>query len=106
METRVRTRLALSLDGWPILSSRYRSIRMLDANTTGATKTTGQVDFTDQPEIKDKGLICGSNNELLMRIPRANLHRPSSIWVTGETETCLDLSVFVHRHSWGTCIST
>ena len=81
---------------------------MLDV-TTGKTETTGQVDFTDQSEINDEGWILGSNDELLTWIPpvhRGNLHRPSHIWVVGEHETLLDLSTFVHGHSWSTCIDT
>ncbi len=73
---------------------------------TGETETTGQVDFTNQPKINEEGRICGSNDELLMWIPpsyRVGLHRPS---ISGEHETRLDLSTFVHGHSWSTCIST
>ncbi|KAH8985382.1 hypothetical protein EDB92DRAFT_1883068 [Lactarius akahatsu] len=81
---------------------------MLNA-TTRNTENTGHLDFTDHSVINEEGWICGSKDELLMWIPqthRANLHRPSTIWVAGEYETRLDLSTFVHGQSWTTCINT
>jgi hypothetical protein len=69
--------------------------------------TTGPVEFTDHSIINEEGWICGSNGELLIWIPlihRAHLHRPSNVWVSGEHETHMDLSTFVHGHSWASCI--
>ncbi len=105
--------VAFSPDGHHIVSgSDDLTIRMWSA-MTGQTETTGQVDFTNQSKINNEGWICGSNDELLMWIPpshRAGLHRPGNIWVSGlvsgEHETCLDLSTFVHGRSWNTCIDT
>ncbi len=101
--------VAFSPDGQYIVSgSGVRTIRLWNA-MKGEKETTGQVDFTDQSKINDEGWICGSNDELLMWIPplhRDNLHRPSSIWVTGGHQTRLDLSTFVHGHNWSTCINT
>ncbi len=100
--------VVFSPDGQRIVSSGYGSIRMLNV-TAIKNKTTGQVDFTDQSKINNVGWILGSNGELLAWIPpvhRRNLHRPSDIWVVGEHETLLDLSTFVHGHSWSTCINT
>ncbi len=103
------TSVAFSPDGQHIVSgSGDRAIRLWNA-MTGETETTGQVDFTNQSKINDEGWICGSNDELLMWIPpshRVGLHRPSNIWVSGEHETRLDRSTFVHGHSWSTCINT
>ncbi|KAH9055540.1 hypothetical protein EDB87DRAFT_1640164 [Lactarius vividus] len=81
---------------------------MLNAATPN-TETTTHVGFTDHSVIDEDGWIRGSKGELLMWIPpphRANLHRPSNIWVAGEHETRLDLSTFVHGQSWTTCINT
>jgi hypothetical protein len=75
--------------------------------TIGNSVTTGPVEFTDQSIINEEGWICGSNGELLIWIPlihRPHLHRPSSVWVSGEHETRMDLSMFVHGYSWATCI--
>ena len=71
------------------------------------TMTAKHADITDHSIINEDGWICGSNGELLIWIPlihRAHLHRPSNIWVVGKYETRLDLSTFVHGHSWATCI--
>jgi hypothetical protein len=77
--------------------------------TTGNTETTTHVSFDDHSVINGEGWICGSNGELLMWIPlvhRANLHRPRNIWVSGENETRVDLSTFVHGQSWTVCIGS
>ncbi|KAH9064599.1 hypothetical protein EDB87DRAFT_1598276 [Lactarius vividus] len=79
---------------------------MLNA-TTRSTENKGHIDFTNHSVINEEGWICDTKGELLMWIPqthRANLHRPSNIWVAGEYETRLDLSTFVHGQSWTTCI--
>jgi len=103
------TSVAFSPDGQHIVSgSADRAIRLWSA-LTGETETTGQVDPTNRYKINAEGWMCGRDNELLMWIPplhRANLHLPSHIWVSGEHKTRLDLSTFVHGHSWGTCINT
>ena len=100
--------VAFSPDGQRIVSgSNDRTIRMLNA-TTGRTETIRDVDFTDHSTINDEGWICGSKGELLMWIPlihRAHLHRPSTIWISGEHETRIDISNFVHGRSWATCIN-
>ncbi|KAI9444571.1 WD40-repeat-containing domain protein [Lactarius indigo] len=100
--------VGFSPDGQRIVSSGGdTSIRMLNL-TTGKREATGPVDFTDYSAINDEGWICGSGGELLMWIPpvhRAGLHRPSNIWVASEYETRIDLSTFVHGHSWATCIA-
>jgi hypothetical protein len=75
-------------------------------NATGNTMTASHVDFTNHSIINADGWICGSNGELLIWIPlihRAHLHHPSNVWVAGKYETCMDLSAFVHGHSWATC---
>ena len=84
------------------------SIYVLDSTTESLIITT-QVDFTDQSVIDDDGWVRGNKGELIMWIPlvhRAHLHRPSNIWVTGEHETRLDLSNFVHGHRWIGCIDS
>ena len=68
-----------------------------------------QIDFTDQSIIDNEGWIYGSKDELLLWIPqihRLSLHRPSNIWVSGEHETQLDLSSFVHGPHWTTCCNS
>jgi hypothetical protein len=82
-------------------------IRMSNV-TIGKTETTNDVDFTDQSTINDEGWICGIKGELLMWIPsvhRERLHRPSTIWISGERGTILNISNFVHGRSWATCIN-
>ncbi len=71
-------------------------------STEGKTETTRHVDFTDDSEINVVVMVnpyCGSWY-------REHLHRPSSIWVSGEYEIRMDLSTFVHGQSWTTCIDT
>ncbi len=103
------TSVAFSPDGQHIVSgSSDRTIRVWNA-MKWETETTGRVDFTDQSKMNDEGWICDTNDELLMWIPpshRTSLHRPSNIWISGEHETYLDLSTFVHGRSWITCINT
>jgi hypothetical protein len=67
--------------------------------------TTPKIQFTDQSLIDNDGWICGEGKELLMWVPehhRAGLHRPSTIWMSGEHETRLDTSKFVHGTDWAT----
>ncbi len=101
--------VAFSPDGQCIVSgSGDRTIRMFTA-TPGKTESIRVIDFTDHSVINNEGWICGSKGELLMWIPlihRANLHRPSNIWISGEHETRINLSNFVHGRSWATCINT
>ena len=82
---------------------------MLIIKTGNTGLTTEPVDFTDCSIINEEGWICGSNGELLVWIPlihRAHLHRPSNVWVTGEHETRMDLSTFIHGYNWATCIGS
>ncbi len=101
--------VAFSPNGHHIVSSSNdRTIRISDV-TKWKTETKNDVDFTDHSVINDEGWICGSKGELLMWIPpmhREHLHHPSTIWTSGEHETRLDLSTFVHGRSWATCIDT
>jgi len=101
--------VAFSPDGHHIVSgSCDRTIRMLNF-TKWEAGTKSDVDFTDHSVIDDEGWICGSKGELLMWIPpmhRERLLRPSTIWISGQPETRLDLSNFVHGPSWTTCIDT
>jgi hypothetical protein len=101
--------VAFSPDGQHIVSgSDDRTIRVSNV-TIGNTEATNDVDFTDHSVIDDEGWICGSNGELLMWIPsvhRVCLHRPSTICISGKRGTTLNLSNFVHGHSWATCIDT
>ena len=81
---------------------------MLDSVIEGLITIT-QVNFTDQSEMDIDGWICGNKGELLMWIPplhRTGLYRPCNIWVTGKHTTCLDVSNFVHGHSWMRCIGS
>ena len=75
---------------------------------TGNQVTAGHsAHFTDQSIINEEGWVCGSNGECLIWIPlihRAHLHHPSNVWVAGKHETKMDLSTFVHGHSWTRCI--
>ena len=80
---------------------------MLNALTGNAVTARHSTDFTDHSVINEEGWIRGSNGELLIWIPlihRVGLHRPSNIWVSGKHETRMNLSTFVHGHSWTTCI--
>jgi len=97
--------VAFSQDGqWIASGSHDNTIRVWNAAAEmGIAK---QVDFTDQSMIDNEGWICGNKGELLTWIPqihRLSLHRPSNIWVSGEHETLLDLSSFVHGPNWATC---
>ncbi len=100
--------VAFSPDGHHIVSgSSDRSIRMLNV-TKWKTETKNDVDFTDHSVVDEEGWICGSKGELLMWIPlmhREHLHRPSTVWISGEHETRLNLSNFEHGCSWATCIN-
>ncbi len=100
--------VAFSPDGHHIVSgSSDRSIRMLNV-TKWKTETKNDVDFTDHSVVDEEGWICGSKGELLMWIPlmhREHLHRPSTVWISGEHETRLNLSNFEHGRSWATCIN-
>ena len=96
-------------DGQRIVSSSRDGTIRLSNVTMGEPETTNDVEFTDHSMINDDGWICGSNGELLMWIPsvhRVYLHRPSTIWISGERGTVLNLSNFVHGRSWATCINT
>jgi len=96
--------VAFSPDGHHIVSgSDNRTVRISNV-TKGKTETKNDVYFNDHSVIDDKGWICSSKGELLMliRVPpmhRERLHRPSTIWTSGEHQTRLDLSSFVHGHS-------
>src|SRR6266403_699554 len=100
--------VAFSPDGHHIVSgSSDRSIRMLNV-TKWKTETKNDVDFTDHSVVDEEGWICDSKGELLMWIPpmhREHLHRPSTVWISGEHETRLNLSNFEHGCSWATCIN-
>src|SRR6266849_5432292 len=101
--------VAFSPDGQHIVSgSNDQTIRVSNV-IIGKTETTNDVDFTDHSVINDAGWICGGKGELLMWIPSAHreyLHRRSTIWISGERGTILDLSNFVHGRGWTTCIDT
>ena len=95
-------------DGKHIVSSEDKSIDTLNSVTERLITTT-QVNFTDQSVIDDDGWICGNKGELLMWIPhlhRPSLQHPSNIWIVGNHKTHLDLSNFVHGHSWMRCIKS
>jgi len=100
--------VAFSPDGHHIVSgSEDQTIRMSNV-TVRKTETKNDVDFTDHSVIDDEGWVCGSKGELLMWIPpvhREHLRRPSTIWISGNHETSLDLSNFEHGPSWATCIN-
>ncbi len=101
--------VAFSPDRQHIVSGSADQAICLWSALTGETETTAQVDPTNQSKINTEGWMCGSDDELIMWIlplHRANLHLPSHIWVSGKHKTRLDLSTFVHGHSWGTCINT
>ena len=103
------TSVAFSPNGQHIVSGTCDDAIHLWNFMTGEAETSGKVDFTDQSKMNDEGWVCGSNGELLMWIPplhRAGLHRPSTVWVSAEHKTHLDLSKFKHGSSWSTCINT
>jgi hypothetical protein len=98
--------LGLLSDDQEIISSGDKSIYVLNSMMESLITTT-QVNFTDQSAIDTEGWIHGNEGELLMWIPplhRTGLHRPGNIWVNSKHETCLDLSDFVHGHSWASCV--
>jgi WD40 repeat protein len=99
--------VAFSPDGQHIVSgSRDGTIRVSNV-IIGKTETTNDIDFADHSMIDDEGWICGSKGELLIWIPsvhREYLHRPSTIWISGNRGTILNLSNFVHGRSWATCL--
>jgi WD40 repeat protein len=101
--------VAFSPDGQYIVSGSIdRTIRVSNV-TIVKTETANDVDFTDDFIINDEGWICGSKGELLMWIPSAHrgyLHRPSTIWISDQRGTSLNLSNFVHGRSWAACINT
>ena len=104
------TSVAFSPDGQHIVSGSFdKTIQMLNfSNLTRKTETKKDIDFTDDSQVNAEGWICGKNGELLMWIlptHRECLHYPSTIWwASCEHQTRLDLSNFVHGHSWATCI--
>ena len=103
------TSVAFSPNGQHIVSSSQDQAIRLWNTIAEETETSGHIDFTDQSEINDEGWICGSKGELLMWIPplhRTGLHCPSTLWVSAEHETRLDISDFKHGDSWSTCIKT
>ncbi len=102
--------VAFSPDGHQIVSGgRDGTIRMSNiTKLKPKNEDENDVDLTDHSVVDDEGWICGSKGELLMWIPaihRNRLHRPSTIWISGEPETILDLSNFEHGRSWANCIS-
>jgi WD40 repeat protein len=106
--TRSVRSVAFSPDGQHIISGSNDQTVRVSSVPMGKTETKNDVDFTDHSLINDEGWICGSKGELLMWIPsvhRKYLHRPSTIWVSGQSGTSLNLSTFVHGRSWATCIN-
>jgi WD40 repeat protein len=64
-----------------------------------------KIHFGDQSLINSDGWIYEDleEKELLLWIPelyRPCLHRSSTVWIAGEHETRLDLSMFVHGSDW------
>jgi WD40 repeat protein len=101
--------VAFSPDGQHIVSGSFDQTIRVSNVTIGKTETANDVDFTDDFMINDEGWICGSKGELLMWIPsvhREYLYRRSTIWISGNRGTGLNLSNFVHGRSWATCINT
>ena len=101
--------VAFSPDGQHIASGSIDGTINVTNVTIRKTETTIEVDFTDHFIINDEGWICGNNGELLMWIPsvhREYLYRRSTIWISGDRGTSLNVSNFVHGHSWVACIDT
>jgi WD40 repeat protein len=100
--------VAFSPDGQHVVSgSLDRTIRLSNV-TIGKTEPADDIDLTEHFVINDEGWVCGSKGELLMWVPsvhREYLHRQSTIWISGERGTILNLSNFVHGPSWATCIN-
>jgi WD40 repeat protein len=101
--------VAFSPDGQHLVTgSEDRTIRVSKV-TIGKTAPADEFDLTEHFVINDEGWVCGSKGELLMWIPSADreyLHRRSTICISGNRGTILDVSNFVHGPSWATCINT
>jgi WD40 repeat protein len=101
--------VAFSPDGRYIVSgSLDKTIRVSNV-AIGKTEPSDDVDLTEHFVIDDEGWVRGSGGELLLWVPsvhREYLHRRSTIWISGNRGTTLNLSNLVHGRSWATCIDT